>query len=151
MGKDEQQTNGTQLHPDVFCLATGNAPLGRLYDDSKTKDRLKTPADMSEGRSRWAVDMSERPKFENASSETTTGIIWRIARQRIKECSRLDDDYEPKIGIGSLYSNILDNPEEYPPGPETSDPGINYQIENDTIWIKQTSILHNRLHEYNDL
>lgn len=89
---------------------------------------------MSEGRAKWAVEKKQRPKREHSSSETTTGIIWRIADQRIIESSELKDDYQPSIGIGSLYSNSLDNTEKYPPGVETADPAINYKIGSDISW-----------------
>lgn len=133
-GRDTYLVDGKPINPDVFVLATGNSPLGRLYNDAKTKDRLKTKVDMSEGRARWAVDRKQRPKMEHSSSETTTGIIWRIASQRIAECAELDDDYQSSIGIGSLYSNSLDDPEAYPPGVETADPAINYKTGSDILW-----------------
>lgn len=134
LGRDKYQVDGEQIDPDIFVLATGNSPLGRLYDDARTKDCLKTEVDMSEGRSKWAVRKKERPKWEHASSETTTGIIWRIARHRIAESNELEDNYEPSIGIGSLYSNSLDDPVAYPPGVETADPGVNYQKGSETVW-----------------
>lgn len=134
LGEDEYRVDGKPVNPDIFVLATGNSPLGRLYNDAKTKDRLKTASDMSEGRAKWAVRRKQRPKTEHSSSETTTGIIWRIAKQRIIESNELKNDYEPSIGIGSLYSNSLDDSVTFPPGIETADPGINYQRGSGTVW-----------------
>ncbi|WP_148859230.1 hypothetical protein [Natronococcus pandeyae] len=138
-----------QVKPNVFLLATGNSPLGRLYNDANTKDRLKTEEDMSEGRAKWAVRNNERPQTEHTSSETTTGIIWQMAKQRISQ----KDDHEQSAGIGSLYSSILDDPNIkslYPTIDENAgteskisefdpltkyNPSINYKYGSDIDWV----------------
>lgn len=122
LGEDEYRVAGELIEPEVFAIATGNAPLGRLYDDAVTKDRLKTAADYSEGK-RQAVRMGEVPDNENTSSETTTRIIWRIAKE-----AGIDN---PSAGIGSLYSSAL---VDYQYGPEDADPALCYRTNSGPKW-----------------
>lgn len=121
-GKDEYRVGGELSEPEVFAVATGNAPLGRLYNDAVTKDRLKTAADYSEGKRR-AVRLEEVPDNENSSSETTTRIMWRIAKQ--------EGIGDPSAGIGSLYSSAL---VDYQYGPGNADPALCYQTASGPKW-----------------
>ncbi|MFC6905271.1 hypothetical protein [Halalkalicoccus tibetensis] len=122
LGQDEYRIDGELIEPEVFAVATGNAPLGRLYNDATTKDRLKTAADYSEGKRR-AVGLGEVPDNENASSETTTRIMWRIAREAGLA--------NPSAGIGSLYSSAL---VDYQYGPDDADPALCYRTESGPRW-----------------
>lgn len=122
LGRDEYRVHGELIEPEVFAVATGNSPLGRLYNDAVTKDRLKTAADYSQGKRR-AVRIGEVPDNENASSETTTRIIWRIAKGSIID--------NPSAGIGSLYSTAL---VDYQFGPDVAGPALCYWAPSGPKW-----------------
>lgn len=121
-GHEEYRVRDTVRTPSVFALATGNAKLGRLYDDGFIKERCKVGQFMSSGRKR-AISLNQVPRHEYSSSETTLRLMWRFMDQYAA-----DDGITPKTGVGVLYSDVLDNdPEEFDDDGSSSNPGICYK------------------------
>ena len=119
---EEYSVEGPIYTPDVFALATGNAPFGRLYDDARVKDKFKFDIFTSDGRKKGAR-YGQVPKREYASSETTLRLMWRFMEQYTA-----DENLSPESGVGALYSDGLDKlPADLVDQDAAHDPGICYK------------------------
>lgn len=120
-GDEKYQIEGNIHTPDVFALATANAPFGRLYNDTEVKDRLKHDIHTSDGRKRGA-ETGQVPRREYSSSETTLRLMWRFMDRYAS-----DEEISAESGVGALYSNLLDKPDDRLTT-ESHAPGICYKF-----------------------
>jgi len=121
-GNDTYTIDHKNLSPVIFVLATGNAPFGRLYNDARIKDRFKTDVDTSEGR-KIGASLKQVPRHEYSSSETTTRLMWRVSTLLCE-----DHSLSPESGVGSLYSDLLDEPESRSTEIGSVRPGILHKL-----------------------
>lgn len=95
-GESEYRVEGQKVNIDAFLLATGNSPMGRLYDGEGESDVIRTG--YSEGRQR-AVSVGQLPRREFNATERIIRAVWRFSKDRQPTA---------KVGIGALLSSRLD-------------------------------------------
>jgi hypothetical protein len=116
-GGEEYRADGERIEPDVFVLATGHAPDGRLFDTEHDDDVLQTWE--AWGGSQFPRGKGWLPKVEYNATKSVVRVQWQYAAAAFSD--------ETGVGIGALLSSTLD-------GEESGRPRLLYYLDGEEHW-----------------
>lgn len=119
-GDEEYRADGEDIKPDVFVLATGHAPDGRLFDTEHDDDVLQTWD--AWGGSKYSRNRGWNPQVEYNATKSVVRVQWQFAAAHIEQL-----DGESGVGIGALLSSSLD-------GEDAPRPRLLYYLDGEEHW-----------------
>lgn len=119
-GDESYRAAGERVDPDVFVIANGHSPEGRLYDPEYNDDVLQTWE--SWGGSKHPRKHGWLPQVEYNATKATVRVQWQFAAAYLNGLDR-----NPGVGIGVLLSSTLD-------GDESGEPRLLYYLDGEEHW-----------------